>query len=429
VTPGALLANLVASPLLAFAFVAAGTIPAVDLLGRALTAAGVSFAPGFSPHVLLARCAAKAIDAALVASRLVCAIPGMSYVCVTPARWLMLSSLLAAALAGAGHAPRAVRRGALVAAVSLALLCLIPGERAGPLETTVRESAAPAGVLRLTVLDVGQGSAALIESPGGRRLLVDGGGFAASSFDVGERVVARALLTLGVRNLSAVAMTHEDFDHVGGLPAILDLFPGEEIWAPAASRANPAVARIARIGVKNGRSLRYLARGMRFDFGGAAIEVYHPPRSPGAARDNDLSLVLRVACGGRSFLLPGDIEREAEMEIAALLPPSDLLLVPHHGSRTSSSLRFLESVRPSIAVISCGYMNRFRHPHGEALARLASAGSSIARTDLEGAQRVTIIPREDGGSSLIFERWDGGAWAARPVAAGRVSGPAGAGSE
>jgi len=413
-TPGAIAANLAASPLMAVAFLASGAIPAAEWLRRGLSILGVLFAPGLSPPSLLARAAGSAIDAALACGRLVCAIPGMSYLCVTPARWVIVSALLATTLAGARHAPRPARRIAASAAASLAIVCLLPGERPALRGLTVREATAPPGALRLTVFDVGQGSSALVELPGGARLLVDGGGFAASSFDVGERVIARSLLTLGVRNLSAIAITHEDFDHVGGIPSILELFPGEEIWVPSAGRVNRGVARIAELGVEKGRAVRLMLRGMRFDFGGARIEVLHPPRSPGPVRDNDLSLVLRVAFAGRSLLLPGDIESGGEREIAGVPARSDVLLVPHHGSRTSSSAGLLDAVRPSIGIISCGYLNRFKHPHTEVLARLANAGVRVARTDLDGAQRVTIARSGAGIADLVFERWAGDAWVAWP---------------
>src|SRR5262249_47379410 len=158
-------------------------------------------------------------------------------------------------------------------------LAVLPGDR-GPATAD----------LRLTVFDVGQGSAALVETPGGARLLVDAGGFAGSSFDVGERVVARALLTLGVRRLDAVAMSHEDFDHAGGVPSILDLFEGKELWISAPLHRRGRAARIEAEAVGEGRVLRILAAGDRWVLGGATVEILHPPRSADLATDNDLSL-------------------------------------------------------------------------------------------------------------------------------------------
>ena len=121
---------------------------------------------------------------------------------------------------------------------------------------------------------------------------------------------------------------------------------------------------------------------MRFEF-------LHPPPGWEAARRNNQSCVLRVEAGGASMLLSGDIERAAEEVLQKGLVKSDVLVVPHHGSRTSSSAEFIAAVAPRWAVVPAGYRNRFGHPAREVLERYRAAHAQVLRTDLDGA--LTII--------------------------------------
>jgi competence protein ComEC len=128
------------------------------------------------------------------------------------------------------------------------------------------------------------------------------------------------------------------------------------------------------------------------------FEFLHPAlAAAGAKRTNDLSCVLKVSAGGRSMLLTGDIEKPAEAEMlagnAAALS-ADVLLVPHHGSRTSSSEAFLAAVRPAAAVIPVGYRNRFGHPNGEVLGRYSAIDCGVFRTDRDGAVTVRLFDRQ-----------------------------------
>ena len=130
---------------------------------------------------------------------------------------------------------------------------------------------------------------------------------------------------------------------------------------------------------------------MAWEWDGVQFEMLHPASGSAARRRNDDSCVLRVRAGGATMLLTGDIERGAEAELletGALR--ADALLVPHHGSRTSSTAAFLAAVRPRLAVAATGYRSRFGHPHEEVLARYAAAGIGILRTDRDGAVTVRL---------------------------------------
>jgi len=134
------------------------------------------------------------------------------------------------------------------------------------------------------------------------------------------------------------------------------------------------------------------AAGTSWEWDGVRFEFLHPQPGWEAMRRNNQSCVLRVAARGASMLLTGDIERAAEAVLATSVPKSDVLLVPHHGSRTSSSEEFIAAVAPRWALVPAGYRNRFGHPAREVLERYAGAGIPLLRTDLDGALHVVLGP-------------------------------------
>jgi competence protein ComEC len=226
----------------------------------------------------------------------------------------------------------------------------------------------------VTVLDVGQGDAIVVEAPGGQTLLVDTGPGGGRRLDAGERVVAPFLWNRGVLALSAVVVTHADQDHAGGLAAISRDFS------------------IARTLEAQSRSW----------VGGLAVTVLAPPPSVSPHRRNDEALVVRLDWGLASFLLASDATAAAERALLDTRVPLDarVLKVAHHGAAGSSTTAFLERVRPSLAVISVGARNPYGHPAPETLARLQSVGARIARTDRDGAVIV-----ETDGRALAITRW------------------------
>jgi competence protein ComEC len=149
------------------------------------------------------------------------------------------------------------------------------------------------------------------------------------------------------------------------------------------------------------------ASGASWEWDGVRFEMLHPASAAARARkSNDLSCVLKVTAGGRSMLLTGDIEKPAEAELAArdaAKLAADILLAPHHGSKTSSTPEFLAAVRPSAAVIPVGYRNRFGHPNAEVVERYGAAGARLWRTDLDGAVTVRMV---DGNFTVASQRWE-----------------------
>jgi competence protein ComEC len=253
-------------------------------------------------------------------------------------------------------------------------------------------------LLRVTFLDVSQGNSAVVELPGDSIMLVDGGGFQGNSFDVGRYVLAPYLWHRGITRLDTMVLSHPHPDHYQGLRFVAAHFPIKQFWYSPVSRRDPNIrSLLTTLSDKKVVfvSPRKLATSQNIN--GVDIQVLHPPADfSGSARTltdkelNNLSLVLRLRYKNVSFLFPGDIEEETEDELVrrAHLEPVDVLLVPHHGSRTSSSLPFLQRLKPKIAIFSVGYDNHFHLPAYSIRQRYDALGIQTYRTDLHGA--ITI---------------------------------------
>ncbi|MGD9051835.1 MAG: ComEC/Rec2 family competence protein, partial [Desulfobacterales bacterium] len=255
--------------------------------------------------------------------------------------------------------------------------------------------------LRVTYLDVGQGNAALLELPGGATAIIDGGGFSDNtSFDMGSRVIAPFLLRKKIRSLDTLILTHPNSDHLNGLIYIAEHFNVKSIWTNGETRTTSGYQAFADIIDRKGYvhpDFKQLDR--RQQVNGVELIVLYPPADFIARKisdrwrnTNNNSLVVKVTFGNVSFLFPGDIMSEAEKELVKLAGNElgcEVLLAPHHGSRSSSSQLFLNRVQPEITVISAGWKNRFRFPHPAVLAAYQEKGCRIFRTDLNGAITIT----------------------------------------
>ena len=253
--------------------------------------------------------------------------------------------------------------------------------------------------LRLTVLDVGQGSAALLEFPGGETMLVDGGGYADNRvFDMGRRVIDPFLRRRKILTVDYLVLTHPSSDHMNGLVHVARHFnPRLLIWNQDRVASASATAFVDMIHERGLRVPPFDRLERQFNIGGAVVRILNPPhdydRRRGERRRslNNNSIVLQLTFEGCVILLPGDIERAAEADLLRKMAPilkSNVLLVPHHGSRSSSSAAFLEAVAPEFAILSCGWRNRFGFPHPEVLTRYKNMGTQVFRTDQNGAIEV-----------------------------------------
>jgi competence protein ComEC len=299
-----------------------------------------------------------------------------------PTSWQLAA--LAVTIAAAWVATNSRRRFATLALGAGAMIALELGAvRAG----------APTGLLRVSVLDVGQGDSILVDLPDGSVMLVDGGGFVGSPVDPGKRVILPLLRARRRTRVDIAVLSHPHPDHFTGLASALPELEVGELWDSGQGEDQGAGSTYA--GMLKGLRARGIPIkrpstlcGSPRTFGGAVVEVLAP--CPGYLPDagaNDNSLVLKITYGQRSVLLVGDAERDEEQGLLRRgegVLRADFLKVGHHGSKTSTSPEFLAAVHPATAAISSGVRNRFGHPHPTALATLKAANVEVLRTDRGG---------------------------------------------
>jgi competence protein ComEC len=237
------------------------------------------------------------------------------------------------------------------------------------------------GRFELVVLDVGQGSAVLVRTQS-KLLVYDAGPSYARDADAGQRIIVPLLRARGERQVDLLMLSHRDSDHVGGA-ASLDTALPVALWSSSLAADHPLLSLA--------KTHQRCEAGQQWQWDGVAFEVLHPASADHAreARPNALSCVLRVRdAAGRSVLLTGDIEAPQEAALVARLGGelrSTLLLVPHHGSKTSSTDGLLDAVQPQVAMVQAGYRSRFGHPAPEVLARYEARGIMLVRSDRCGA--------------------------------------------
>jgi competence protein ComEC len=283
-------------------------------------------------------------------------------------RWLALGPLLASMMLWAGHGPQP-----------------------------------PDGKLNAWVLDVGQGSAAVVRLPQGQVIVVDGGGWPTGDFDFGKRVIAPFLWAQGFDHVQIVVASHAHPDHTGGLAFIVRWFEPREVWTNGSFSRVKSYLRLLKaaddigVPIKGPDSLP-----KEMNLGGAMIKFLWPPDPPRPGEDeNSNSLWLGFGLGSSWLWLPGDNDAKVERELASHLPVGgwQVLAAPHHGGVGSLSRKLMMRLKPQAVVFSSGCGNSYRVPKPGPLSRARAYASSIFRTDRQGAIHLVA---------------DGGAWQISP---------------
>ena len=246
--------------------------------------------------------------------------------------------------------------------------------------------------LKFTFIDVGQGESILVEFPGTRKMLVDGGGFPEGTFDIGENVLSSFLWKKGIKKIDYLVLTHAHPDHLNGLKAVSKNFKIREFWEAFSPTESDDYNEFKKI-LPNSVLEKRLFRGHTHQEKNVKIQVLHPEKGELLVPRilNDDSLVLRFTYGKTTFLLTGDIGINAEREILGHFSEikSQVFKSPHHGSRSSSSEEFLEKASPRIVVISAGIGNTYGFPNQEVLERYKRIGAEVYRTDNHGAVEIS----------------------------------------
>lgn len=233
---------------------------------------------------------------------------------------------------------------------------------------------------RVTFLDVGQGDAIAIRTSE-RTILVDGGR--------GDRVLS-LLAERGMHRIDIAILTHAHPDHCAGLARVVEEMRVGMLWISPRRFRGDCAQLMLDAAMASHTPIHIVRDGDALRFDDLRINAHISDINFRKSPENNSSIVLRVETGGRSFLLTGDIEREAELTLGDRELRADVLKVAHHGSRTSSAPSFLERVQPRIAVISCGRRNLFGHPHPLVIDALRDRGTRIWRTDLDGSVDVEM---------------------------------------
>lgn len=249
--------------------------------------------------------------------------------------------------------------------------------------------------LKLHVLDVGQGTSQVVELPGGKLMVMDAGGLRSPYFDVGERIVAPFIRQLGYSKIDFIVLSHPEQDHMGGLAALVKQFSVGELWTNEDISKNFSWKQLLEACAHRGVRRRVWRESGVECVENVMVRIWPSTGCEGARGLNGRSLVVELDYGMNSILLTGDIGRAREQCLLKEgLGHVDVLVVPHHGSKTSSSSEFVGQIRPEIAIVPVGWRNSLKLPNPQVLERYRNAGSNLLRTDIDGTVCVEINGNE-----------------------------------
>ena len=271
-----------------------------------------------------------------------------------------------------------------------------------PIDNYRHSEIQPIGDLEVAFIDVGQGSSVMMKTADDKVILFDGG-----ESDVYDTHLKPFLESQGIEKIDTAIVSHYHSDHMGGIGELLKDGRIKRLILPDYSVENDDTEFWEKYARKTNTQIASISLGGTIDCGypGLIVNVLNPPEDgiPGESYHNENSMVLQVIYGKTSIMLTGDIEKTAEAAICKLGRniTCDILQIPHHGSTTSTSNRFLEKTDPTYAVIQSGAGNRYGHPHYEILNKLEDTDVTVYRNDTDGHIIFTISPTDITGTSLV----------------------------
>ena len=246
---------------------------------------------------------------------------------------------------------------------------------------------------RLTLLDVGQGLAAVVQTRN-HTLVFDTGPRFSDAFDTGQAVVLPFLRQSAISQLDRLIISHSDNDHIGGAESLMAGLPVAEVLS-----SQPEQLFFDQVSL--------CQAGDAWEWDGVGFKILHPDAFNIKTGENNQSCVLQVTSPYARVLIPGDIEGEAEQALVERYGTqlrSDILIVPHHGSKTSSTTAFLHTVQPSYALFPVGYRNRHRFPHKNVLTRYEKSGIALFDTARHGAIEILLGPHDDQYRPITYRQ-------------------------
>jgi competence protein ComEC len=253
-----------------------------------------------------------------------------------------------------------------------------------PQQSTEQVTTGKEGVLKVIFLDVGQGASQLLISPSGKTMLIDAGN------NNKEQMMLDYMQQYNIKKLDIVIGTHPDADHIGGLDKVIDNLEIGQVYLPREQSNTKTFESLLLSIKKKGLKVNTAKSGITLDWDtNVQVEMIAPVNTYDDS--NDMSAVVHVTFGKTSFMLTGDAETKSEKDMLASGAnlKSDVLLVGHHGSKSSTSLEFLKTVNPKYAVIQVGKDNKYGHPTDLILDRLNKQGVKVFRNDINGTIEVT----------------------------------------
>ena len=304
----------------------------------------------------------------------------------------IITLFLILSIAGCGTSPANTTTAKIEPAVetkAVAPVKVEPAASVAPADVVVNTTTVLAGKkLTVSFIDVGQADSILIQTPGGKNVLIDAGNNGDAT------TIVNYIKAQNISRLDYVIATHSHEDHIGSMDKVINTFDIGQVVMPKESSNTQTFRDVITAITNKGLKPIEAKAGVKLDLGSELYGELLAPNSSGYEDTNDYSAVLRLVYGKNSFLFTGDAETQSESEMLRLGSQLkvDVLKVGHHGSKTSSTAAFLKLVAPKYAVISVGKGNSYGHPTGEALDRLDSVGTKVYRTDESG----TIVCESDG---------------------------------